>query len=304
MTLGQAKERTIKLLGEYSLQGARLGETADNADWRLRMTELLDDAQRTAAELRPVFKRREIAHYPPRNRARTGSDIMIHTDGDLIVEAADVRAYTFRVMGSFTVYVEQSGELRWQTVRTISGSTGEGFARYCGRMEGSARRLRLRFAGAYRYLVRDVALYAENFATDAEVPADPKAVWYAAPEDYYRFGRVLRDGRPCDDFRWYLDGNMSIPSGELGMYVLEYGAYPAAVGTDTPDETELEVDESCQRLLPYYAAGMLLCEEDPDAADRLLEVWKTGLEKLQRVQGARQNTVRCREGTAKRRGIQ
>ena len=119
MTFGEAKTRTLKLMGEYSYMGKKLSETEnDTADWRLRLPELIDDAQRAAAEICPVWRRREIAHYPPRNRAKGNNGILIHADKDIIVEAADVRAFSFRVMGSFTVYLEQSGEMRWQVLRT------------------------------------------------------------------------------------------------------------------------------------------------------------------------------------------
>ena len=302
MTFGEAKTRTLKLMGEYSYMGKKLSETEnDTADWRLRLPELIDDAQRAAAEICPVWRRREIAHYPPRNRAKGNNGILIHADKDIIVEAADVRAFSFRVMGSFTVYLEQSGEMRWQVLRTLSGDTGDKFVRYCGRVEGSPRRLRLRFAGGYRYLVRDAALYAENFASDAEIPADSRATWYPAPEDYYRFGRVTKDGEVCSGYRWYLDGNLSIPSTEPGFYVLEYGAYPAEIGVATPDETELESESCVQRLLPYYAAATLLSEEDPEAADRLMDVWKTGLAELSGGRGARQTRIRTSEPALRRR---
>ena len=301
MTLGEAKTRALKLMGEYSYMGKRLSETeSDTADWRLRLPELIDDAQRAAAEICPVWRRREIAHYPPKNRAKGNSGILIHADKDIIVEATDVRAFSFRVMGNFTVYLEQSGELRWQVLRTLSGDTGDELVRYCGRVEGNARRLRLRFAGGYRYLVRDAALYAENFASDAEIPADSRATWYPAPEDYYRFGRVTKDGEACGGYRWYLDGNLSIPSSEPGFYVLEYGAYPAAVSASTPEDTELETEACVQRLLPYYAAAMLLSEEDPEAADRLMSIWKTGLAELTGGRCARQTQIRASESAFRR----
>ena len=302
MTFGEAKTRTLKLLGEYSYMGKKLTETdSDTADWRLRLPELIDDAQRTAAEICPVWRRREIAHYPPQNRAKGNSGILIHTDKDIIVEAADVRAFSFRVMGNFTVYLEQSGELRWQVLRTLSGDTGDEFVRYCGRVEGAPRRLRMRFAGGFRYLIRDAALYTENFPSDAAIPADSRATWYPAPDDYYRFGRVTKDGEVCGGYRWYLDGNLSIPNDEPGFYVLEYGAYPAAVGGFTPDDTELETETCVQRLLPYYAAAMLLSEEDPDAADRLRDIWKTGLADLSGGRGARQTHIRASEPVFRRR---
>lgn len=303
MTLGEAKVRTMKLVGEYSYMGKCLdGSESDTADWRLRLPELLCDAQRMAAEVCPIWKRREIAHFPPRNRARTAGGVMIHAEKDIVIEAAEARAFSFRAMGSFTAYLEAAGELRWQVLRTISGDTGGDFRHFCGRIEGNPRHLRLRFAGSYRYLVRDAALYAENFPSDADIPKDSKAVWYPAPKDYYRFGRVLRDGQPCEGYRWYLDGNLSIPNEETGVYVLEYGAYPAAIGENTPDDTELEVEDCAQRLLPYYAAAMLLGEEDPEAADRLRDVWNAGIGELRTGRAARQEHIRRTE-ISRRRGI-
>ena len=293
MTIGEAKIRTLKLMQEYSEFGRRIAENApETADWRMRMPELFCDAQRETALVRPLWRRMEIPHFPPKNRLRGMEGTLVHGETDLTAEGNGVRAYAFRVLGSFTAYLEVRGETRWTAVRTFSEDTDGEFRTYRGRLDATAERARLRFTGAYRYLVQGAALYAENFSRDAEIPLGGESSLYTLPADYLRFGQLRKDGENCENFRWHPDGMLELRRNAPGCYLLEYAALPAAIESDASPERSFETDEFSAGAIPYYAASLLLAEEDPEASERLWKLWETKLERMEAGQAVRQTRVR------------
>ena len=83
---------------------------------------------------------------------------------------------------------------------------------------------------------------------------------YPMPSDFYRLKRLWVDGVPVARGLWR--GNSLVMNcSESHEVIVEYYAYPADVGDDTPDNYELEIDEDAAICACYFVAADVLASD-------------------------------------------
>lgn len=294
MTYGEAKTRVLKLIDEYSNNGDVINETEPNSkDYIFKMPELFDDAQRQAAEVRYIRRAKEYNHYMPKSEAGAGHGTYVHEADDISFSCIIAKAYTFETCGSFTAYVEEYNGTSYAILNTISGDTKDVFTRHYGLIAATstAVSVRLRFTGAYRCVIRNIALYNVAYPAITDIPEYKAHAPYTVPTDYYKFGRLTRDGEAFHAFTWISPDTIGIPYDAGGAYRLEYCAYPLPIATTVADAFVFEVDETAAKALPYYVAAKLLYTENQVAALDHLRTFNTMLMNMDNSPAGRQGKV-------------
>jgi hypothetical protein len=106
--------------------------------------------------------------------------------------------------------------------------------------------------------------------------------------DFYQLNKVILKGQILNsqpyentaDFYWEKRNVIAIGWYNVGEYSVEYFAYPADIVANTPDNTEFEIDIEAQEIIPFYAAAMLLINENNVVGDRLLNEYNVKLANL------------------------
>ena len=82
--------------------------------------------------------------------------------------------------------------------------------------------------------------------------ASPKA--YPMPNNFYRPHRLWADNKQIGRGTWR-GKSLILPGDESREIVVEYFAFPASIGEDTPDDHDLEIDEDAAVCLCYFVAA-------------------------------------------------
>ena len=294
-TVGRVKDETLNLMREKSNGGDV--DTGDNVqDYFLSIPSLINTYQKSIAmNSSKIRKNFDIAHNMPDNQLGTlrWNDNNVHQTDDVIFEALGSQAYSFQVAGVATVYIEEETATDvWTILDTIahSSSAGDGYVTYNSLTDVTdiTNNIRIRFSGPYRYPLRWVALFADLFPTDDDVPKYEPYVPYEMPTDFFLKNRVTwtHDYIVWEDYSNY---KFEIESGstkvvsfywyDKGEFRINYYAYPAMVpdldpdDPDYPDEQDdfiIDIpDESCTAMVMFIASALKV-DEDQDISVNLL----------------------------------
>ena len=148
--------------------------------------------------------------------------------------------------------------------------------------------IRIRFIGNTLYNHRNRALWVEKFSDITRVPDYNRYVLYSMGTDFYQLNKVILKGQILNsqpyentaDFYWEKRNVIAIGWYNVGEYSVEYFSYPADIVANTPDNTEFEIDIEAQEIIPFYAAAMLLINENNVVGDRLLNEYNVKLANL------------------------
>jgi hypothetical protein len=93
---------------------------------------------------------------------------------------------------------------------------------------------------------------------------------YVMPADFAGFRELKKDDFKFTDFEWE-DRTLVVPARYEGEYTMWYCAYPAVLDESSSDSAQLEVDLECQQVIPYYAAGHVIIDENPSLSKFFLD---------------------------------
>lgn len=274
MNLGQAKERALALLDEYSNNGALLGhEYRGRMDYVLRFPMFFDLAQKQAALAKPVLHRLELTQQLSQNLVANGFQPVLHEQEDLLYYAGrNAGAYAVSAESGIYLQIESQQENGvWRTVlHRETEPTGEAVpVMMKGLLQTENKPVRIRLTGPYRYTVFRRAVYQGKFTSSEQIPEPEPWIGYPLPDGFLRVRTLLNDcGEPWENYR-LCQKELLLPWLFQGTLQLTYEKMPDTITTMTPDTAEFEVSEDAQTALPYFVAAQCLLYEEPEAANYL-----------------------------------
>ena len=298
MTLLDAKEKTRKLLNDWSEDGTLIVATVGTTkDYTLRMPSLFDIAQKQIATVKKIVKSKRISQYLPDNQLTTAYpfDVVPYTGTEIDYEAVGSLAYNFEVDGAATIKVqEETATDVWTTLTTVTHTTPVGeFTAYNGLITASdtAHSIRLQFTGSYAYNIRNVALWNVAFASASVVPDYAEYIVYAMPTDFWKLNRVFLNGQQETDdsniqtpnFYWVDKTSFAVRYDVRGEYTIEYFAYPTTIDDDTLDTYSFEIDMDAEDGVCEYAAAQILLDSNSNKAAQYMTQYQNRLYNLDTV---------------------
>lgn len=290
ITVGQIRLGVLHEMREFSNSGS-IQSGADVKDYELSVIPLLNTyVLELATTTHKLERKHEIAHNMPVNQLGllTLNEEAFHSSTDVIYSAKGSRAYSFQVSKYATVYIEEEIAGVWTNLLTITHTPtdGEGYVTYKGltNVSNTNNHVRIRFSGSYRYPYRWVALFAENFFNDSEVPMFEPFVPYNLPLDWFSLNRVeyTHADRQFGNYSAYkLDDKTSqkvlyINYFDKAEIICHYFAYPSAIPTPNPsnitasDNLTVDIADECAPALIHRICATLQRDENSYMSDVFL----------------------------------
>jgi hypothetical protein len=141
----------------------------------------------------------------------------------------------------------------------------------------------LRFSGAFPYNIQNVALYAYTFVSANAIPSYRLYTMYAMPADMLTLISIKIDSPQgyTDLSDYYIQGpELYVNSSLIGNIIINYFKYPDTIDVNSDPMTELEITPDAQELIPYYVAGHVYLEDNPNVATLLLNEYESKLANL------------------------
>ena len=296
LTLGESKTLMLKYLDEYSVGGETISP-AENADYLNRHNAFADSVQISLAQLFPLSKQHQINQHSLEGMIVAGGfDLVEKEPGtDFILQAQGPGAYYFEVCGTASIQVEERVGGAWNLLQTWENQGGE-FCAYRDNLTPSSENamIRLRFAGAYPYLIKNAALYRHAFPSQAEVPPCRPWIRYEMPADFLRLDEVIVEERenylPSSLYYWENDRVLVLPHDLTAAVTVRYWAYPEKIDQNTPDSYVFPLRPEVARLIPLKVAALVIPMEKRELSQRLLQLYEQELVRIrnEKVADARQ----------------
>ena len=286
MTLKDVTDVSLQLINQYSIAGTPVSSGYNNQqDYLLRIPLLVNDAQNyIATTARKIFAEYVFVQNPTKNLL--DGDMYkqrLHTDQDIVFTASVAKAYYFEVSGPASVKVEANGSL----VRQIDVTpTTRGFLAYRG-ITSQAATITITFTGTKPYSIRNIAIYAETYATEAEVPAYVRFNEYTMPDDFFQLcGRGIPVNTDTGfvlsrEYKWRGRKTLIVDASATGEWKVDYYRYPTKIEQGTSLTTELDNVPEAQMCIPYYVASHLVYQDDPERSRQLRNEFEVRLSRIQ-----------------------
>lgn len=284
MNLGQAKEKAIKLINEYSNNANIISASDPNRqDYTLRMNDSANDAQNEIATVKRIpavhsISQAEIPNQLPR---LTSFDLKQHFATDITYIATGSKAYYFEVDKPATVVIEEQIAGVWTEIETLTITGITSFTTYSGLISPSSATnlVRLRFSGSYPYNIRNVALYFYTFASASDVPAYRPWVKYDLPTNFYMLNKIVNQTDPrqyvnLQDYKFEDRRTFLFNYFMTGSFDIHYYKYPTTITTATADSYEFEVDQEAQEAIPYKMGALAVMDENDTVSKTLLALYQ------------------------------
>lgn len=289
MNLGEAKKKALSLMAEYSVDGV-VTPDGENADYLNRMNRFADIAQKEIAQVKKIHAVYPISHntIKPLQGLLQGFDLKQYIPGnDLIDTYPGVKSFYFEVDNLGDIYIEENVNGVWTPLITINNTVKGVFTAYKGNILASNpfNQVRLRFSGDYVYNVRNKALYAYAFPTDADVQEYRPYVKYQMPSDFMELQKVIQEGDPRvykEMIAFYWEGKRTFVLNyyDVGSFSIHYYRYPTDITLSTTDDYEFEVDTEAQELIPFFMAARAIIDENQTLGIQLLNEYQVKLSRL------------------------
>ena len=295
MNLGEAKSKAFKLIKKYSDAGEIIDATDEaHQDYLLRMNDLADDAQKEIARFIKIPAVYSFTQWDDDNLLGINAfDMERYTPGATVEKTATgAKSYYFEVDRPCTVYIEEEILGVWTVIETISPTTITTFTAYKGNLTltTDTDSVKIRCAGTYPYTIRNRALFANSYATDADVPDYKAFVAHVLPTDFMEFDKIMRwyDQRQYQlvtgDYRYTGKKTIELNFFLNGQFDVHYFKLPTTIDDATDDSYDFEVDDNAQNLIPYYMAAHLIMHEKQNIYVALKQEYDNKLVNLSTVQ--------------------
>lgn len=288
MNLGEAKERALSLMAEYSVDGVVVSD-GENADYLIRMNRFADVAQKEIAQVKKIHASYSISQNPVRSQLGLlqGFEVIQHTNEDIIDEYPGTKSYYFEVDNVATIYIEENVNGTWTNLKTINNTTKGQYTTYKGNLtlSNSSNHVRIRYSGTYVYNIRNRAMYEYAFPTDSDVPDYRPWVKYQVPADFMELQKVMqtfdvRQYKEMIDYYWENKRTFVTNYYYSGSFDIFYYRYPTTIDSTTSDSYEFEVDVEAQEAIPFFMAAHAIIDENQVLGIQLLNEYETKLSRL------------------------
>lgn len=289
MNLGEAKQRALSLMAEYSVNGVKIPERK-NADYLNRMNRFADTAQKEIAQVKKIHAVYHISNNPlkPQQGLLQSFDLRQHLPGeDIIDQYVGSKAYYFEVDNVADIYIEELTPDGWVTLITIVNSAKGRFTAHKGLIQAANQlsQIRLRFSGEYVYNIRNKAMWAYTFPTPDDVPIYRPYVTYEMPSDFMELNKVIQQTDPRnykEMIAYYWEGKRTFVLNyyETGSFDIHYYRYPTTIDATTADDYEFEVDIEAQEAIPFFLASHAIIDENQTMGIQLLNEYQVKLSRL------------------------
>lgn len=271
MNLGEAKNKALSLMAEYSVDGVVIPD-GENADYLDRMNRFADIAQKEIATIKKIHAVYSISQNPIKSLLGLlkGFDLQQHLDVDLVdTQGTGAQSYYFEVDRTATVYIEECVNGVWNILQTLTIPTITEFTAYKGFITPTSltNLIRLRFSGAYPYNIRNRALYAYKFPTVQDIPDYTPFTKYEMPTDFMEVQKVVQQTDPRTymemiSCKWEGKKTLVLNYYDTGSFDIHYYRYPTTIDSNTPDSYEFEVYTEAQDAIPFFLAAKCLMDEN------------------------------------------
>lgn len=294
MDIATLKKKTFQLMDEFSLSGV-IQSAGLNQDFIYRFNGLADAAQKEVAQVKKIHAVFSVSQNPIMPQVSDGFKLQQYrvTNAPIIYKATGSQAYYFEVDREAIIHIEEQTALNvWTNLDTINVPSGVGgFTAFKDIITPSilTNDVRIRFDGLYPYNIRNVALYADLFASVADIPNYEPYVRYTLPDTFMELEKVvqetpIRQYIDSGSYRWEGRATFVLPYSYKGSFDIHYFRYPTTITDTSLDTVNLEVDIEAQEAIPYYIAAHLVLtdptEQSKTTANVLLSEYQSKLGNL------------------------
>jgi len=281
-TKGDCLNLYLRLLDEATKKGVAI-PTTKNADYRDKFNYFLNEAQIYIASLIKIPAVYQITQNEIPNLLSSGFEMKQYLPGtDLTLTSAGAKSYYFEMdnVGSATITVNGV------TIATITNTIKKVFTAYYANTGATATDIvTITFAGLYPYNVRNTAMYAYAFPTNADVPAYTPQVIYDMPSDFMSFDDIINKNddvvyRSFVEYRWEKSKKIIFSYEEKGSFDIHYFAYPAPILSTDADTVLMSVEDKAIDLVVLQAGIMATAADNPSLSSWLRSLY---IEKVQNI---------------------
>lgn len=248
-----------------------------SAFYRARALGILNMWSNEISKNGDLYKTFEVGNKPsiPLGGQFSGFDYLEYIGTEIIKEyTGSAKNYYFEVDGESTVYIEDFNGT-WNTLATITvPNTVTSFTAYKSTVTPSsgATKSRIRFGGAYRYLITNYALFSIPFAP-TKIPSYRPWVKHELPSDFKSMDQIIdefpsRQYTKDSTFKWEQRKDLYINYYYEGNVRVVYKSVPVQITAFTQT---LEIDEITSMSGVYFLSAHLLLQENTTEADFFLQ---------------------------------
>ena len=282
------KLRTIQKM--FAHKGNDIPQDTSTNDYVAAMPGACNEALQTLSTVgKFIIKSIQIAHNPIKNLLNNGARIWSSEGGTIEISASGARSLFAEVLGSVTatIYVDGnavesetiSSKTYYSPFRKLISST-------------STQMVTVKFVSDYPFAIKNYALYGATFESVDDVPTFAEVVKYDLTQFAPSFFQLADDPiryegeyseRYMETTSYFEEGGriLVLYRDKPGNYTIYYKAYPQKITSSTPDDYVLEIAPEVEALLPLYMASQLYKDDDNSIAIDYLNMFETGLSRLQ-----------------------
>lgn len=302
MNIAKSKQMTKVYIDEYSNDGV-LTPDGENQDYLLKHNILADKVQKELAARVRICKSFQITQNPLVSQLGLlqGFDIQQYKLTDIVYTYAGTKSYYFEIDNVGTVTIDENINGTWTNLKTINNTSKKSFTAYKGNIVASnpSNSIRVKFTGQYLYNIRNIALYAYSFPTDADVPDYTPYITYSMPSDFMELDKIIERADPRvyqQTSNYKIEGQdtntkVILNYYNTGSYDIEYFAYPATIDDSTLDTHSYELPEKAAQLIPMKVAALTVQREKADTYAALISMYDTELSRLEQNDTVNPQTV-------------
>jgi hypothetical protein len=281
MTLGECLSNIKRLINYESVAGVMVPPSDPTLrDYMRRAVGAVNDALRELAAKSPLLRR--VTYSQHTLRAAAVADGMRRLSGEMTLEGRGAGAFSMLCDGDVTVTLTRKVGGAWQSEVTAQHEDSgklETFSLTMPTLPGEDDEIRTVITGEGVF-VASAALY-RAFPENEGIPIYGARRFHPLPEDFGGLRSVTAKPfyRARGLMRMYAveNGGIGFPWDFDGTAELTYVSLPAMVTGDTPESTVLDAAEECADAIPYFAAALLLAEEEPELSERYMKRYQSRL---------------------------
>jgi hypothetical protein len=259
-------------------------------DYMLRAVGAVNDALRELAAKSPLLRR--VSYSQHTLRAAAAADGLHHLSGELILEGRGAGAFSMLCDGDVSVTLRRKVGGAWQSsASTQHENSGkmDVLSLTMPTLPGEDDEVRAVITGEGAFAA-SAALY-RAFPENEGIPIYGARRFHPLPEDFGALRHVT--AKPFYKTRGLMrmyaveNGGIGFPWDFDGTAELTYTALPGAVDGDTPESYVLDAADEIADAIPYFAAALLLADEEPELAESYMRRYRSRVDSLDGGTGRR-----------------
>ena len=277
MTFRECIIKTRKLINYYSIEGSIIADYDETQrDFTARAAAAIDTAQKELAAVCPLVRHMHYIQRPVRVLAVHPQTFTL--DGDFVICANGAGAFSFSADGDVQAVMEIWENDSWRELLAVGDVSDGEVKTVSGELDtvpAEDARIRITVSGS-GVDISSLALY-RSFPRHEDPPLYRTPRTRPLPPNFYRAALVsaqpFRDRVRRSAFYTVDNGKISFPWEFYGKVDLAYEIYPRTVDEETADGFVLDLPDNAAEVIPYFAASMLLTDDDPSMSQFFLKMY-------------------------------